>query len=127
MAELNKYKDKPKQVKIDGERVFVGSAEWEAYSCKWRYFQFLEARAKDPSLVNPLDQIDWDDYWPEVYKILRRWMYVGMPNDWYSIAARDYQTHLENGGKQYKNQLHGYGTYDAKSKKLNIDPLSVKG
>ena len=51
----------------------------------------------------------------------------GMPNDWYSIAARDYQTHLENGGKQYKNQLHGYGTYDAKSKKLEVDPLSVKG
>ncbi len=32
MAELNKYKDKPKQIKIDVERVFVGSAEWEAYS-----------------------------------------------------------------------------------------------
>ena len=50
-----------------------------------------------------------------------------MPNDWYTIAAKEYQLSLENGGKQYKNQLHGYGTYDAKSKKLVIDPLSVKG
>ena len=127
MAERNKYKDKPRQVVIDGETVNVGSEQWEAYSCKWRYFQFLEARAKDPNLLNPLDQIDWDKYWPEVYKILRRWMYVGMPNDWYSIAARDYQNHLLNGGKAYKNQLHGFGSIDPETKKFVVDPISVKG
>ena len=43
MAELNKYKDKPKQVVIDGETVIEGSAAWEAFSCKWRYYRFLEA------------------------------------------------------------------------------------
>ena len=127
MAELDKYKNKPKNIKIDGENVVVGSAQWEAYSCKKRYFNFLQDRAKDPSAVNPLDQIDWDEYWPDVYKILRRWMYVGMPNDWYSIAAKDYQNHLLNGDKAYKNQIHGFGWWDPKAKEFIVDPISVKG
>ena len=48
IAEFNKYKDKPKQVVIDGVTVVEGSADWEAFSCKWRYYRFLEALTRNP-------------------------------------------------------------------------------
>ena len=49
----NKYADKAKQpeTKIDGERVKVGSAEWEFYRSKLRFYQFLEDRITDPMLL----------------------------------------------------------------------------
>ena len=52
--------------KIDGVRVKIGSAEWEAFSCKWRYYRFLEALTRNPDEQNPLDCIDWANYcyWP---------------------------------------------------------------
>ena len=62
MAELNKYKDKPKQVKIDGQRVVEGSAEWEAFSCKWRYYRFLEALTRNPNEQEELGQLYNDMY-----------------------------------------------------------------
>ena len=127
MAEFNKYKDKPKQVVIDGETVVEGSAAWEAFSCKWRYYRFLEALTNNPDLKNPLDHINWDKYWPEVHSILKEWYMVDMPHDWYKIAAKEYQLELENGKPAYKNRIHGYGTYDAKTEKFTVDPFSVKG
>ena len=53
MVELDKYKNKPKNIKIDGENVVVVvvSAQWEAYSCMKRYFDFLENRLKEPSTL----------------------------------------------------------------------------
>ena len=33
--------------KIDGVRVEIGSAKWEAFSCKWRYYRFLEALTRN--------------------------------------------------------------------------------
>ena len=127
MAEANKYIDKPKQVVIDRERVVVGSAEWEAYSCKWRFYQFLEDKAKNPNAKNLLDLIDRESYWPEVHSILKKWSMVNMTNEEYSKAAKDYQIHLENGGKVYKNKIHGYGYFDPKTKEFVVDPYSVKG
>ena len=127
MAEANKYIDKPKQVVIDRERVVVGSAEWEAYSFKWRFYQFLEDKAKNPNAKNLLDLIDWESYWPEVHTILKKWSMVNMTNEEYSKAAKDYQIHLENGGKVYKNKIHGYGYLDPKTKEFVVDPYSVKG
>ena len=127
MAEANKYIDKPKQVVIDRERVVVGSAEWEAYSCKWRFYQFLEDKAKNPNAKNLLDLIDWESYWPEVHSILKKWSMANMTNEEYSKAAKDYQIHLENGGKVYKNKIHGYGYLDPKTKEFVVDPYSVKG
>ena len=47
--------------------------------------------------------------------------------NWFSIAARDYQNHLLNGGKAYKNQIHGFGWWDPKAKEFIVDPISVKG
>ncbi len=41
MSELNKYKDKPRQAVIEGERVVVGSAEWTAYWWKAKFMSFL--------------------------------------------------------------------------------------
>ena len=127
MAEANKYLDKPKQVIIDRERVVVGSAKWEAYSCKWRYFQFLEDKAKDPNAENLLDQVDWETYWPEVHAILKEWGMVNKSNEEYLKAANEYQQHLENGGKVYKNKIHGYGYLDPKTNEFVVDPYSVKG
>ena len=52
---MQRHKEKVKHkqtTKIDGERVKIGSEKWEAYSCKWRYFQFLEARAKEKGAKN---------------------------------------------------------------------------
>ncbi len=125
----NKYAEKAKtpEIVIDGENVVVGSAKWEAYSCKKRYFSFLWDRLRDPSAVNPLDQVDWENIWPEVYQILKEWNYVGMPNDYYSIAARDYFNDYMNGGKAYKNKIHGFGWWDPKAKEFTLDPRSVKG
>ena len=62
---INKYASKAKQpeTKIDGERVKVGSAEWEFYRSKLRYYQFLEDRMSDPNATNPLDLIDWETVW----------------------------------------------------------------
>lgn len=51
MVELDKYKNKTKNIKIDGENVVVVSAQWEAYYCMKRYFDFLENRVKEPSTL----------------------------------------------------------------------------
>ena len=127
MAERNKYKDKPKELVIDGVTVVEGSAEWEAFSWKWRFYRFLEALVNNPDLKNPLDTWDWENYWPEVKPILKKWFMLGMPDDWYKIKAKEYQLELDNGKPPYKNRIHGFGWYDPKTKKFVLDPLSVKG
>ena len=113
--------------KIDGNWVEVGSAEWEAYSCKWRYYQFLEDKYKNPNAKNVLDQVDWETYWPEVNDILKKWGMVNKSNEEYEKAAIDYQQHLENGGRVYKNKIHGYGYIDPETKEFVLDPNSVQG
>ena len=138
MAEFNKYKDKPKQVVIDGVTVVEGSADWEAFSCKWRYYRFLEALTRNPDEQNPLDCIDWANYWPEVHAILKEWKMVDMPKDWYKIAAQDYMNMRFNGYidpetkerkylPAYKNKIHGFGWFNPKTKEFTVDPVSVKG
>ena len=112
---------------MDGERVKVGSAEWEFYRSKLRFYQFLEDRITDPNVTNPLDLIDWETFWPEVHAMLKKWGMVNMPNDWYSIAANDYLRYLENGGRVYKNKIHGYGYIDPETKEFVLDPNSVQG
>ena len=113
--------------KIDGVRVKIGSAEWEAYSCKWRYYRFLEDIYKNPNAKNVLDQVDWENYWPEVNEILKKWGMVNKSNEEYLKAANEYQQNLENGGRVYKNKIHGFGWWDPKAKKFNLDPISIKG
>ena len=127
MVEAIKCLDKSEQVLIDRERVVVGSAKWEAYSCNWRYFQFLEDKTKDPNAENILDQVDGETYWPEVYAIFKEWCMVNMTNEEYLKAANDYQLNLENGGKVYKNRIHGYGYFDPETNETVVDPHSVKG
>ena len=124
----NKYADKAKQpeTKMDGERVRVGSAKWEFYRSKLRFYQFLEDRITDPNVTNPLDLIDWETFWPEVHAMLKKWGMVNMPNDWYSIAANDYRRYLENGGRVYKNSTQGCGYLDSKTNKFVVDPYSYK-
>ena len=127
----NKYQTKAEEkkpvTKIDGKWVEVGSAEWEAYSCKWRYHQFLEDKYKNPNAKNVLDQVDWENYWPEVHAILKKWGMVNKSNEEYLKAANEYQQNLENGGRVYKNKIHGFGWWDPKAKKFNVDPISIKG
>ena len=113
--------------KIDGVRVEIGSAKWEAFSFKWRYYRFLEALIRNPEEENPLDHINWANYWPEVHAILKEWNMVEIPKDWYKIAANEYQLELENGKPAYKNKIHGFGWWDPKAKKFNLDPISIKG
>ena len=43
---------------MDGEKVKVGSAEWEFYRSKLRFYQFLEDRITDPNVTSPLNLID---------------------------------------------------------------------
>ena len=94
MAEFNKYKDKPKQVFIYRVTVIEGSAEWEAFSWKWRFYRFLEDFVNNLGLKNPLDFIYWANYWPEVHAILKEWNMVDMLYDWYKIASNEYQLEL---------------------------------
>ena len=124
----DKYATKAKKqmAKIDGQRVELGSAEWEFYRSKLRFYQFLEDRMSDPNATNPLDLIDWETFWPEVHAMLKKYGMVNMPNDWYSIAANDYRRYLENGGRVYKNSTQGCGYLDSKTNKFVVDPYSYK-
>ena len=74
-----------------------------------------------------MDRINWANYWPEVHAILKEWNMVEMPKGWYKIAANEYQLELENGKPAYKNKIHGFGWWDPKAKKFNLDPISIKG
>ena len=115
MSELNKYKDKPRQAVIEGERVVVGSAEYTAYWWKAKFMSFLEDLYNDPTEQNPLDLYgNWDhlpkpdkeydenacaEYYLKNKKcesILKKWGFINQPHSVYRYLAQEYQDYLES-------------------------------
>ena len=74
MSETNKYKDKPRQIKVNGERYALGGAEEMLCHIKWSFHRHLEMVINDPQRPNPFEQ--YQD--PELRKLLKAEGIIGI-------------------------------------------------
>ena len=99
----DKYKDRPKQIKVNG-RVFGKDVSQDMVtSIKWQWFKYLERVFNNPSLPNPFESTSN----PEVYLLLKEEGIVGLTQEEIFKAAEKYMDDIGSGKQEpYSDKLH---------------------
>ena len=99
----DKYKDRPKQIKVNG-RIFGKDVSQDMVtSIKWQWFKYLERVFNNPALPNPFESTSN----PEVYLLLKEEGIVGLSQEEIFKAAEKYMDEIASGKKEpYSDKLH---------------------
>ena len=123
MSKTNdKYRDKPKQVVINGQPMEAGGNQYEFTRCKLMWFTYLQELNWNPKAINPLDRVAeiYSSFWPEVVSLLEKNGYIGMPHEHYLKESDKYCDYLGKGGKPYSDKTRQVGWKDPATGEFNM-------
>jgi len=101
----NKFKNKPRQIKVNGERVDLGGVDEMVCHARWQFHRLLEDLVNRPDAPNPLDTLGIDH--PELRHALVERGYAGLTRTQLLAKRDEYVKALEGGSEPYSDKLHG--------------------
>ena len=108
----NKFKNKPRQIKVNGGRVDLGGVDEMVCHARWQFQRLLECLVNNPDALNPLEAIG--DGNPELRNALRERGYAGLTRAQLLAKRDEYVAALEDGSEPYSDKLHGIEWLPAK-------------
>lgn len=101
----DKYCHRPKQIKVNGERIELGGIQEVVCHARWQFHRLLEDLVNNPEAPNPLDTLGIDH--PELRQALIERGYAGLTRAQLLAKRDEYVTALEGGSEPYSDKLHG--------------------
>jgi len=108
----DKYCHRPKQIKVNGERIELGGVQEVVCHARWQFHRLLEDLVNNPDAPNWLDTLGTGH--PELRQALVERGYAGLTRAQLLAKRDEYVAALEDGSEPYSDKLHGIEWLPAK-------------